>query len=162
MQRAKQELRSRQGPPRKKRFVREETLVALMEHAIHEGNHNMAMLFLAGYAFMLRVPSELLPAVVGKDGDAERPLAIGAHSCMGVCGNEVVLRLSKRKNKVHGSVLRRQCWCATRTPYNVPRPRAWALAWTAAARVPTLLRCRSCVGAQGPQEATALRERQGG
>ena len=120
VQRAKQELRSRQGPPRKKRFVREETLVALMEHAIHEGNHNMAMLFLAGYAFMLRVPSELLPAVVGKDGDAERPLAIGAHSCMSVCGNEVVLRLSKRKNKVHGSVLRRQCWCATRTPTTCP------------------------------------------
>ena len=86
--------------------MQEKTLIALTEHALHEGCPTMAMLYVAGYAFMLRFPSELLPAVAGGEGEAYRPLAAGAHSCFSVCGGEVVLALAQRKNRPHGSVLR--------------------------------------------------------
>ena len=113
--RAKQEIKKRQGPPRTKRFIQEFTLAALVEHAQHEENTTMAMLYLAAYVFMLRVPSELLPVVTGKRNQAMGALAQGRHSCLGLCGDgEVILRLAKRKNKPHGSVLRRSCWCDTK------------------------------------------------
>jgi hypothetical protein len=113
-QRAKQDLKKRQGPPRHKRFIQEMTLSALINHARHEGNVTMTMLYLAAYVFMLRVPSELLPATTGKRGDTDAQLQPGRHSCMALNGQELVLRLAKRKNKPHGSVLRRACWCETR------------------------------------------------
>ena len=120
VQRAKQEIKARQGPPRKKRFIQEATVVALMEHAMHENSNTMAMLFLAAYAFMLRVPSELLPATSGANGDADLPLVAGAHSCFSVCGEDVVLRLAKRKNRAHGSTLRRGCWCSSKADTTCP------------------------------------------
>jgi hypothetical protein len=41
----------------------------------------------------------------------EAPLADGVHSCVAVIGNELVLKLARRKNKIHGSTLRRACSC---------------------------------------------------
>jgi hypothetical protein len=67
------------------------------------------MLYLAAYTFMLRVPSEGLPMTVG--GDPLLPLAAGVHSAVAVVDGELVLRLARRKNKQHGSVLRRACCC---------------------------------------------------
>ena len=46
LQRAKQELRKRQGPPRVKRFIQETTLATLVEHALHQDNVTMAILYL--------------------------------------------------------------------------------------------------------------------
>jgi hypothetical protein len=114
VRRAKEALRKGQKPPRAKMFLREATVAALLGNAVSQGNVAVGMLYLAAYVFLLRVPSELLPAVVGADGDALSPLAAGVHSCLAVCGNELVLRLAKRKNKLHGTVLRRGCWCDTR------------------------------------------------
>ena len=64
--------------------------------------------------FLLRVPSELLPCVIGVDEAASSALAPGGHSCLSMCGDELVLRLARRKNKPHGTVLRRSCWCDSR------------------------------------------------
>ena len=36
------------------------------------------------------------------------------HSSLALEGDELVLRLRRRKNKPHGSVLRRACWCGER------------------------------------------------
>ena len=112
--RAKQELKRRQGPPRQKRFIQQVTLSALIEHANHEGNVTMGMLYLAAYVFMLRVPSELLPVVVGKEGAANAALAPGEHSCFSMCAQTLTLRLARRKNRPQGSCLTRSCWCDTR------------------------------------------------
>ncbi len=60
-------------------------------------------LFLLSYAFLLRLPSEALPAVSGKDG---------GQSSLFKEGNELVLVLARRKNKQQGSRLVRKCWCA--------------------------------------------------
>ena len=54
LQRAKQELHKRQGPPRVKRFMQETTLTTLVEHPLHQGSVTMAMLYLTAYVFMLK------------------------------------------------------------------------------------------------------------
>ena len=66
------------------------------------------MLFLCAYTFLLRVPSEGLALTTGADPTA--PL-VGRHSCIATVGGVLVLRLAKRKNRPHGSTLRRACTC---------------------------------------------------
>jgi hypothetical protein len=85
-----------------------------VEHALQQDNVTMAMLYLTADVFMLRVPSELLPAVTGSPGGADGPLLEGAHCCIavGASGEELVLRLARRKNRQQGSVLRRACMCS--------------------------------------------------
>ena len=85
----------------------------LVELAIREGDHAEAMMYCFSYAFLLRMRSEALPLEVGSDGveDLECPLRSGRHSSLVVRGNEIVLKLASRKNKRHGSVLKRSCWC---------------------------------------------------
>jgi hypothetical protein len=73
------------------------------------------MPYMAAYGFLLRVPSELLPVTKGKNGDADKPLPAGAHSCLSLCGTALVLGLAHRKNRPRGSVLRRGCWCLSRS-----------------------------------------------
>ena len=60
--------------------------------------------FVMAYAFMLRLPSEALPIVVGPSDDA---------SSFFKEGDTVVLELKRRKNKPRGSRLVRKCWCST-------------------------------------------------
>ena len=156
LQRARQELKKGRGPPRKERFVRETTLVAFVEHAEHEGNQLVAMLHLAADASMLRVPSELQPVVTGKCGDADNPMATGQHSCFSTCGEEVVLKLSKRKNKLHGSTLRRSCWCNSRTASTCPVHGTKAVVGAAANWLYTFRVHVRTTSAQGPEEAPAL------
>ena len=60
--------------------------------------------FVMAYAFMLRLPSEALPIVVGPSDDA---------SSFFKEGDTVVLELKRRKNKPRGSRLVRKCWCNT-------------------------------------------------
>jgi hypothetical protein len=73
---------------------------------------SVAMLYIFSYAFLLRVPSEGLPAEVGHVGDVDTPLPPGRHSRLGMRGAELVLQLAKRKNRPHGSTIIRACWCS--------------------------------------------------
>ena len=66
----------------------------------------LAMLFLATYVFLLRLPSEALPMTVVNVGCGQ-----GKQSVISLEGEEVCLRLGKRKNLPSGSVIRRACWC---------------------------------------------------
>ena len=60
-----------------------------------------AMLFLFAYAFLLRTPSEAIPATVGT-----------GLSAIELEGHQMTLLLKRRKNKPQGSKLVRSCWCA--------------------------------------------------
>ena len=65
-------------------------------------------LFIFTYAFLLRLPSEALPAEVGRAGH------MSASNCMVYLEDDaLVVVLRRRKNKVNGSTLRRKCWCHT-------------------------------------------------
>ena len=66
------------------------------------GIDDNGMLYLLAYAFLLRLPSEALPAVAGKSG---------GQSSLYREGETLVLELRRRKNKPNGSKLVRGCWC---------------------------------------------------
>ena len=67
-----------------------------------------AVLFLMCYVFLLRMPSEALPMIVGDGREQE-----DAQSVVWVddVKNEIALKLRRRKNKPQGSRLVRTCWC---------------------------------------------------
>ena len=65
-----------------------------------------ALLFLFSYSFLLRTPSEALPAVAGTDGREG-----GSNSVLFKDGEQLVLILRRRKNKPAGSRLVRMCTC---------------------------------------------------
>jgi len=74
------------------------------------GSRSLAMLWLAAYAFLLRVPSEGLPI---KKGREDVPPGPDDHSVIWLAQNgDVVLWLRSRKNRPQGSSLRRSCCCA--------------------------------------------------
>ena len=67
-----------------------------------------ALLFLLAYSFLLRVPSEALPMVVGKLGaqcESKSVLYLGDE-------NTLALELKARRNKPQGSKLIRKCCCS--------------------------------------------------
>ena len=68
----------------------------------HGGIDEYGMLYLLAYAFLLRLPSEALPAAVGRGG---------GQSSLYREGDNLVLELKRRKNKPCGSKLVRSCWC---------------------------------------------------
>ena len=106
-----QKLEPVHGP---RRMVKSVCLVPLMAKAEALGRHPMAALYLLAYSFMLRVPSEGLPVVVGARGTTEAPLLPGVQSCspLSVDGSHLLLRLARRKSKECGSLLNRYCSCA--------------------------------------------------
>ena len=53
---------------REKRFIQLAILDDLMSKAEERFSASVAMLYLLAYVFMLRVPSEALPLVVGREG----------------------------------------------------------------------------------------------
>jgi len=93
-------------------YLRLPVVDRIVRLAIEQEDHEEAMIYLLSYVFLLRVRNEALPVVVGAEGAAGVPLAAGAHSCVSVVGDELVLRLASRKNMQRGSVLRAGCWCA--------------------------------------------------
>ena len=120
LKRAKEALKRREALPREKKYVRADLLKKLVAKAREEGDTAAAMLYVAAYTMLLRVPSEGLPMTTG--ASPETLLPAGLHSCAGVVDGELVVRLAKRKNKGHGSVLRRACTCelaAWRCPVHV-------------------------------------------
>ena len=83
-------------------------LVIAVERGLE--SKNLAMLWLAAYAFLLRVPSEALPMCRGggdfdQAGVEQSVLFLKDDNCL-------CLRLKSRKNKAEGTVLKRGCSCA--------------------------------------------------
>ena len=101
---------------RQRHFIRLcllERLVALPE-VRGEGGAPWRYLWLVAYTFLLRVPSEALPARVGDEGPDP-----SWQSGLFVRGEELCLRLRRRKNRRQGSFLTRGCWCK-RSPTTCP------------------------------------------
>ena len=95
-------------------FCRElvERLMRLGE--VNAAYREYARLFLFAYSFLLRLPSEAVPAA-----------ARSGASRLGREGNYLVLEFERRKNKPGGSRLVRGCWCGeckATCPLNVLGP----------------------------------------
>jgi len=67
----------------------------------------LAMCFLACYIFMLRMPSECLPIVLATGTNIDDK----AQAVLSVEQDCIKLRLLRRKNREHESVVKRTCWC---------------------------------------------------
>ena len=98
---------------REKLWIRRERVQAMLCWAEQHPEYvRYAQLFLMAYVFLLRLPSEALPAVAAcAEGQVE------SQSVVSIAGDELVLVLKRRKNKAGGSRLVRKCWCkqCTRT-----------------------------------------------
>ena len=107
--------RAKTAIDKRKQFVKREPLfvqlatVRQMVALTCEGAapRTMVMLFLTAYIFLLRLPSEALPIVRGCIGWHNEEQAV-----LTLENDRLVLRLRRRKNRLHGSVLKRSCWCA--------------------------------------------------
>ena len=109
--RAKRGLLALQAAPKPKRYIRQTLLVRLVKMAIEAGDRKEALAYVLSYAFLLRVPSECLPIIVGQPESGSWPLTAGSHSRLSLTNDKLVLQLARRKNKQHGSTLMRSCWC---------------------------------------------------
>ena len=101
--------KARRFTPRKELWVQRpllERMVAWSERRPQEMRLYIK-LFVLAYAFLLRLPSEALPAVVGFDG-----FACSANAVLYLDGDCLVLQLRRRKNRNGGSKLTRKCWCS--------------------------------------------------
>jgi hypothetical protein len=89
-------------------FVRHSLLRNMIRAIDKDGieTESFAMLCLFSYVFLLRVPSEALPVVRGSVDCDEC-----AQSVLWLDGDELCLKLRRRKNKLKGSLLRRRCHC---------------------------------------------------
>eukprot|EP00973_Karenia_brevis_P095548 12427906-Karenia_brevis.AAC.1 len=86
---------------RKPMFIKRDMVSDLVSLGAREpGFYKYSMLFLFTYWFLLRLPSEAVPARHGT----------GTH-CLSRHGDELVLVLKRRKNKPLGSKLTRSCLC---------------------------------------------------
>jgi len=78
--------------PLPKRYTRRIVVASLIQTAMAEDDHAAAWLYCFSYAFLLRVPSEALPAVMGDNGDAHGAvLPCGRHSSLVRVGSVVKL-----------------------------------------------------------------------
>ena len=95
---------------RPKMWLQHDTVLKLVQLGAsqHEETMRCAMLFLFAYTFLLRLPSEALPVVVGSRVEG----TVVAQAVVSVEGDELVLTLKRRKNKQRGSRITRKCWCA--------------------------------------------------
>ena len=102
----------RQFRPREKLFVRSQIVEDILAGCSSDlgFDSSFGVLFLVSYVFMLRLPSEALPMVRGGDGNVDHGQQ---QSTIFMDGDELCLKLRKRKNKPWGSLLRRSCWCAS-------------------------------------------------
>ena len=114
IRRAKSTIMGLADAPRKKQHARRALVGQLISLAKKEGDLASAMLHLVAYAFLLRVPSELLPVVLGDNGckHVDR-LPPNVHSCLSMMGDKVRLQLARRKHKPHSSTMVRGCWCSS-------------------------------------------------
>ena len=82
----------------------------MVKHFDNIGRPDVAVLCLACWHCLFRVQSEALPLEVGQPADATS-LPPGRHSGAWVFGDEVFIRLRRRKHRPRGSLLRRKCTC---------------------------------------------------
>ena len=107
MARAKEAIRKRRlVMPRQPTWIGHDVLAQLIPKVIeHPELRELMMVFLASYAFLLRVPSECLTmAAHSAPVGMEVPVFF-------VRGNEAVLQLPFRKNRLFPSEIVRACWC---------------------------------------------------
>ena len=96
----------------KERFFIDKTMVRSMVLAVQQGWEDMAgaALWLTCYLFLLRLPSEALPACRGSPSN---PGLVERQTLIWRDGDTICLRMRRRKNRPQGSgVLRRQCSCS--------------------------------------------------
>ena len=111
--RAKTTIGSAQAPPKPKHGIRLPLLEKLVTLASMEQDSLSVLLYVLSYAFLLRVPSEGLPVVVGKEAENSLPLKEGVRSRLVRGDSQATLRLKRRKNLPNGSAMTRRCWCAS-------------------------------------------------
>lgn len=95
---------------REKMFI-DKTLVMAMLASVRQGleDERGSALWLTSYIFLLRLPSEALPACKGLPND---PAFAHKQTLIWREDGDICLRLLRRKNRAHGSgVLRRSCTC---------------------------------------------------
>ena len=105
--RAKEAIKKRRlVMPRQQTWIGHDVLVRLLILAADRPELNeLAMIFLASYAFLLRVPSECLPMAAHEAPcNSEVPVFC-------IRGGEAVLRLPFRKNRLFPTETVRSCWC---------------------------------------------------
>ena len=122
LRRAKRSIKKRCDFQSRERLFLRLTVVRDMVISVlaHPERVDLVMLFLFSYIFLLRLPSEALPTRLAGSGNDD-----GSQSVVQVTSDAIVLRLASRKNKPHGSVLRRRCWCkdcASTCPVHVLGP----------------------------------------
>ena len=102
---------------RAKMWIRRKRVEEMMRWArSHSEWRDHTLLFLMTYVFLLRMPSEALPMVVaGGDWQAVAKSVVTMDWSKG----QLVLQLSRRKNKASGSRLVRTCWCSE-CPHTCP------------------------------------------
>ena len=114
--RAKRTIGTLQSAPKPKRGIRLDLLERLVTLAEVDGDRLSALLYIVSYAFLLRVPSEGLPMVVGGATDMSTSIGLAPQSALIAFDDKIVLRLRKRKNKQNGAIMTRRCWCQTSVP----------------------------------------------
>ena len=91
---------------RPKMWIRREVLEKIVDWCDERPSFKeYGMLYLAAYAFLLRLPSEALPM---RSASPEVP---DGQSVLRSEGDRVVLTLARRKNRPHKTQLVRTCWC---------------------------------------------------
>ena len=124
IRRAKRSIRARRAfRPRTKRWIQRSLLIEIMHvcflcvvrplleslvRLVMDSGVDVryALLFNLAYAFLLRVPSEAIPAVAGEVGTV-----VQAHAVITCDECSMTLTLQSRKNKPLGSTLIRKCTC---------------------------------------------------
>ena len=97
--------------PPERRFIKLKLLEMLCARALFENDRESCMLYILAYAFLLRFRAEALPLTVSAGKRCERVLEHGWHSALEFTGATMQLRLARRKNRLHGSWMKRSCWC---------------------------------------------------
>ena len=110
IRRASAEIAKRALPQAPKKFLSCNIVSRLSKSALANGCKLESALYLLAYSFLLRVPSEALPIVIGSESDLRvKPKSV--EPLLVVTESELVLRLAKRKNCKDVSTLRRTCLC---------------------------------------------------
>ena len=89
--------------PRERMWIQRELVEKIVEWCEErEEYRRFGYLYLFAYIFLLRLPSEALPAAKGRNSGTSRLFQEG---------DSLVLELDRRKNRPRGSRLKRSCWC---------------------------------------------------
>ena len=108
LNRAKEAIMKRRlVAPRMQTWIGHQLLLQMVQlGSVRSELQDLLMVFVAAYAFLLRVPSECLPMAAHRAPQgAEVPVYT-------LRGNEAVLHLPFRKNRLFATEVVRSCWCS--------------------------------------------------